>query len=188
MKSTKQKLKTAIVVYAVLRLIQALRHMIVCFFTRKRFLSSATAFSFAVTFCSFWFLAGASCERVVLLETGIVWIFLKFIAIAFQTVDLDFENDSFLNDSLGLNLIISSRKFVDFSFSFRIFKNPDFFLFSVLDFVALICVFKLRKILTKTEAEFTSEIDDKQFNQPDSQEPDQAVAFEPFLFTMMLEH
>jgi hypothetical protein len=107
---SKEKIKIAIIIYAVLRLLQALRHLIVCFFTRKRFLSSATAFSFAITFCSFWFLAGASCERVVLLETGIVWIFLKFIAIAFQTIDLDFENDSFLSDSLGLNLLISSRK------------------------------------------------------------------------------
>lgn len=111
MKISKEKIKIAIVIYATLRLLQALRHLIVCYFTRKRFFSSATAFSFAITFCSFWFLAGASCERVVLLETGIVWIILKFIAIAFQTIDLDFEKDSFLNDSLGLNLLISSRKY-----------------------------------------------------------------------------
>jgi hypothetical protein len=126
MKFSKEKIKIAIVIYAVLRLLQALRHLIVCYFTRKRFLSSATAFSFAITFCSFWFLAGASCERVVLLETGIVWLFLKFIAIAFQTIDLDFENDSFLYDSLGLNLIISSRKFL-IKFSIKVDANFPLF-------------------------------------------------------------
>lgn len=111
MKISKKKVKIVILTYAFLRLLQTLRHLIVCYYTRKRFLSSATAFSFTIAFCSFWFLTGAVCERVVLLETGIVWIVLKFIAIAFQVINLDFENDSFLIDSLGLNLTISTSKF-----------------------------------------------------------------------------
>lgn len=111
MNMSKEKIKIAIITYAVLRLIQALRHLIICYFTRKRFFTSATAFSFTITFCSIWFLTGAVCERIVLLETGIVWIVLKFIAIAFQTIDLDFENDSFLSNSLGLNLLFSTSEF-----------------------------------------------------------------------------
>lgn len=111
MKFSEKKIKTSILIYALLRLFQAFRHLTVYYFTRKRFFSSATAFSFTIIICSFWVLVGTIFERLVLLETGIVWIVLKFIAIAFQTIDLDFENDSFLSNSLGLNLLISTSKF-----------------------------------------------------------------------------
>lgn len=108
---SEKKIKISILIYALLRLFQAFRHLTVYYFTRKRFFTSATAFSIAIIICSFWVLVGTLCERLVLLETGIVWMVLKFIAIAFQTIDLDFENDSFLSNSLGLNLLISTRKF-----------------------------------------------------------------------------
>lgn len=64
------------------------------------------------------------------------------------------------------------------------------FLIAVLDFLALYFVFKLRGVLTEYESEFVSEIDDKQSNQSlENHDPERdAVAFEPFLFTMMLEH
>lgn len=56
--------------------------------------------------------------------------------------------------------------------------------------MALVLVFKLRKIITRREVDCVSETDDKQFSQnSENLEPErQAVAFEPFLFTMMLEH
>lgn len=110
MKIPKKNVKIVILSYAFLRLIQTFKHLIICYFTRKRFFSSATAFSFTIAFCSFWFLAGTMCERIVLLETGIVWIVLKFITMAFLVIDLDFEKDSFFQDSLGLNLAISTSK------------------------------------------------------------------------------
>lgn len=185
MKISKKKVKIVIISYAFLRLIQACWHLIVCYFTRKRFFSSATAFSISIAFCAFWFMSGAICERVVLLETGIVWMILKFIAIVFQVMNVDFENDSFFSNSLGLNLTISTSKSkYEFIQQFLISSW-----ITVLDLIALAFVLKLRVILIEYEVEFVSEIEDKQLSPVENHDGQRdAVAFEPFLFTMMLDH
>lgn len=73
----------------------------------QKAVSSLTALSFTVAVCSLLLLIGTIGECHILLELWMVWTVLFFGATIFAVFDLDFEKNSFVEDSLIINISIA---------------------------------------------------------------------------------
>jgi hypothetical protein len=76
------------------------------YITRNRILSADTALSVTVTICSVILLIEVTAECQLLLEIWIIWLMLMFSAIIFSFFTLDLKNDSFLSNSILINVAI----------------------------------------------------------------------------------
>lgn len=189
MKTAKLITKVSIITFALLRLLQAFCHLTFYYLKNHKMFSSKTVLSLTVSICSLVLLIGAIGESPVFLEIWMVWTVLKFGAVIFSVFDLSFENNSFFRNSTLINVTISSSKKKKAE---SFVKNLIFFLsLSVLQILTLIMVLKLHKLLTREDDEFLSDNNDemKSFQHILTLEGQEAVAFEPFLFSnLMLEH
>lgn len=107
---TKKVLKNFIIVYALLRLLQAITYLFIFYITHRKFFSPSTALALTVAVCSTVLLIGAVGESEVLFEIWMVWTVLKFGAMIFSVFNMDFENDTFVPNSLLVNITISSSE------------------------------------------------------------------------------
>lgn len=113
MKTAKFIAKTFILSFALLRLLQAFRHLTLYYLSKHKAFSIAfklTALSFTEIVCSLVLLVGTIGESILFLEIWTVWIILKFLALILGGFDMNFERDSFFPDSLETNFTISTCK------------------------------------------------------------------------------
>ena len=103
----KTVMKILIFIYAVSRLVQATSYL----FSRARIISPSSALAITVIICSVLLLTGTIGESEILLEVWMVWTVLKFGAMIFSVFNLEFENHTFVSESLLVNATISSSEF-----------------------------------------------------------------------------
>lgn len=104
----KKVAKNLIVIYALLRLLQAIKFFSILALTHQKIISPSSALALTVGVCSLVLLIGAVGECEILLELWMVWTVLKFGAMVFAVFNLDFEKDTFVPKSLLTNVVISS--------------------------------------------------------------------------------
>jgi hypothetical protein len=186
---TKTLVRNLIIVYSLLRLLQAITYLSIHLILHQKIISPSSALAFTVVICSTVLLTGAFGESEVLLEVWMVWTVLKFGAMIFSVFNLDFEKDTFLPNSLLVNVTISSSE-LNIYFQQKL-KN----IFLVLQMLVLGLVLKLHKILSITADEYDNYVFDcdgetsrKSFSTVENFETADAVAFEPSLFTNLMIH
>lgn len=112
MTKVKKVLKTIIIMFSILRLFQAVKHMIMVYIFNSKMFFLYTALSITVAICSLILLIGTFGESLLFLEVWMVWMVLKFGAVTFGVFDLNFERDNFIPNQVLINTIISSSKLI----------------------------------------------------------------------------
>lgn len=110
MKTAKLITKLFIIAFALLRLLQAFRHLTFFYLSQHKVFGSATALSLTVLFCSLLLFTGAITESQVFLEIWMVLTVLKFGAVIFSVFDLNFESDSYMKNSTLINITITTSE------------------------------------------------------------------------------
>lgn len=196
----KTVMKVLIFIYAVLRFVQATTYL----FSRARIISPSSALAITVIITNVLLLTGTIGESEILLEIWMVWTVLKFGAMIFSVFNLDFENYSFFSESIFVNATISSSKYIWLmqwteEFDIISIKNQiliQTFLISVFQLLSFMLVLKLHKTLSQEDddhSEYFTDFDDKRsrnLTDENHGSADDAVAFEPYLFTtnILLHH
>jgi len=181
---TNKFVKLLISAYSFLRLYQAGCIL----YMQSRSWSSLSIISYAIIACCVLLLIAITFESRILLEIWLVCTMLKFGSKVFSVFDLNFERDTFLKNSLLINVLISSCEYFDTRRQQQLFLDLLFVL--VLQIITLLLVIKLHKSIDDDEPAYDSDSTFSPKNQSENNIND-AVAFEPaFLanFELIIQH